>query len=202
MDYISYKKVEDFILSSFGSFAQATTGVSKLFLLDNDWPKISGDYIGMQILTIDDDGWGQDQERDVNGNLLDTVNFRVVIEIIAIREKLEAVTNAVLATPMSTLWQLNHSLKGDRDSKYKYLYSKDIGFLECTNPTRVDTVLDGISKEKRARMTVFLHCSFKDNTIANPINPIEKVFANASVYPYGNATTPDVIQNIEANENT
>jgi hypothetical protein len=182
MNYDNYKKFEDFILTSFGIFSQSVTGVTKLFLLDQDWPSTTTDTLGIQILSIDDDGWGFDNGYDVDNNFQNTVGFRVVLELIALRERKDSTTSEVTATPMSTLWQLNHSLKGNKDSKYKHLYSKGIGFLECTNPTRVDTVLDGVRKERRARMTVFLHCLVKDlDSVVVP--PIETVFINASIIP-------------------
>jgi len=182
MNYDNYKKFEDFILTSFGIFSQSVTGVTKLFLLDQDWPSTTTDTLGIQILSIDDDGWGFDNGYDIDNNFQNTVGFRVVLELIALRERKDSTTSEVTATPMSTLWQLNHSLKGNKDSKYKHLYSKGIGFLECTNPTRVDTVLDGVRKERRARMTVFLHCLVKDlDSVVVP--PIETVFINASIIP-------------------
>jgi len=193
LSFVDYAALEQYVLNQIGTFASESTGITKLFLLNKDWPKVSDPYLGFQILNYDDDGWAYDGGYDENGHLINYVGFRIVVEIMAIR-----------GNPLATLAQLNHAFRGYKDLRYKHLYSKGIGFLECTNPSRADTVLDGIETEQRARMTAIFHATVQDidPTVVNTIdlvvvngNQIYKpeffIELSNNIYEYTNFTLPD-----------
>lgn len=177
MAITDYASIEKFLLNQIGLFTKDATAIGKLFLLDSEWPKILDPAIGTQCLTFDDDGWGMDDGYTTDEKMRNTVTFKVAVEFIAVR-----------GTPLSTLTQLNHALRGFKDLRYKYFNSQNIGFLDCTNPTRADTVLDGLSLEKRARMTAFFQLAVQDiDLIAT--TTIDTIYVNSSTIHVG-STVP------------
>lgn len=177
MAITDYASIEKFLLTQIGLFTKDATGIGKMFLLDSEWPKILDPAIGTQCLTFDDDGWGMYDGYTVDEKMKNTVTFKVAVEFIAVR-----------GTPLSTLTQLNHALRGFKDLRYKYFNSQNIGFLDCTNPTRADTVLDGLSLEKRARMTAFFQLAVQDiDLIAT--STIDTIYINSSTIHIG-STVP------------
>lgn len=177
MAITDYASIEKFLLTQIGLFTKDATGIGKMFLLDSEWPKILDPAIGTQCLTFDDDGWGMDDGYTTDEKMKNTVTFKVAVEFIAVR-----------GTPLSTLTQLNHALRGFKALRYKYFNSQNIGFLDCTNPTRADTVLDGLSFEKRARMTAFFQLAVQD---IDPIatTTIDTIYVNSSTIHVG-STVP------------
>lgn len=177
MAITDYASIEKFLLNQIGLFTKDATGIGKMFLLDSEWPKILDPAIGTQCLTFDDDGWGMDDGYTTDEKMKNTVTFKVAVEFIAVR-----------GTPLSTLTQLNHALRGFKALRYKYFNSQNIGFLDCTNPTRADTVLDGLSFEKRARMTAFFQLAVQDT---DPIasTTIDTIYINSSTIHIG-STVP------------
>lgn len=177
MAITDYASIEKFLLNQIGLFTKDATGIGKMFLLDSEWPKILDPAIGTQCLTFDDDGWGMDDGYTTDEKMKNTVTFKVAVEFIAVR-----------GTPLSTLTQLNHALRGFKALRYKYFNSQNIGFLDCTNPTRADTVLDGLSFEKRARMTAFFQLAVQD---IDPIatTTIDTIYVNSSTIHVG-STVP------------
>lgn len=177
MAITDYASIEKFLLTQIGLFTKDATGIGKMFLLDSEWPKILDPAIGTQCLTFDDDGWGTDDGYTVDEKMKNTVTFKVAVEFIAVR-----------GTPLSTLTQLNHALRGFKALRYKYFNSQSIGFLDCTNPTRVDTVLDGLSFEKRARMTAFFQLAVQDTDLI-ATTTIDTIYINSSTIHVG-STVP------------
>lgn len=173
MAITDYASIEKFLLNQIGLFIKDATAIGKLFLLDSEWPKILDPAIGTQCLTFDDDGWGMDDGYTTDEKMKNTVTFKVAVEFIAVR-----------GTPLSTLTQLNHALRGFKDLRYKYFNSQNIGFLDCTNPTRADTVLDGLSLEKRARMTAFFQLAVQDTDLI-ATSTIDTIYINSSMIPVG-----------------
>lgn len=177
MAITDYASIEKFLLGQIGLFTKEATGIAKMFLLDSDWPKILDPTIGTQCLTFDDDGWGMEDGYTVDEKMQNTVTFKVAVEFIAVR-----------GAPLSTLTQLNHALRGFKALRYKYFNSQNIGFLDCTNPTRADTVLDGLSLERRARMTAFFSLAVQDiDSIST--TTIDTIYVNSSTIHIG-STTP------------
>lgn len=182
MALINYKAVEDYLLNQLLLFAKDATGITKVFQTDQTWPEVKQPMLGLQVISVEYAPWATSEYFEADDTNINTVSGTYVIEIIAVNQPVLNV--AQTTTPMSTLMQLNHALYGFNALRYKHFTSKNIGFLDATSPTRTDSIQDGLNKQQRARMTVFLTMAVSD---ADPIKTttIDKVQIEQNVYQIG-----------------
>lgn len=164
--------IEDKILSQVGLFIKEATKSTltpdgiKVFLLDRDWPRITEEYVGVQVTNIKRNGRAfYETPSDVNGRTIAINWYEVLVEIIGFRGR-----------PTSRLMQLTHALE-HQYLKREFLLDKGIGVSQVSSVSKADTVLDGVKKELRARMTLVLNIGVSD---ADPILPgiAENIFIN------------------------
>lgn len=182
MALINYKAVEDYLLGQLCLFAKDSTGITKVFLTDQTWPEVKQPMLGMQVISVDYAPWATAEENDSEDNNINTVSGTFVVEIIAVNQPVTSV--AQTTTPMSTLMQLSHALYGFNALRYKHLTSKNIGFLNTTSPTRTDSIQDGLNKQQRARMTVFLTMAVSDIDSIKTTT-IDKIQLAENIYQIG-----------------
>lgn len=169
-----FYEIEDAILNQFGLFIKEATksltlpdGV-KMFLLDRDWPRVTEEYIGIQLTNTKRNGRAYYPEQlDGSGRQIAVNYYEVLLEIMSFRGR-----------PTSRLTQITHSLEHIH-LKRKYLSDFGIGVAQVSSVSKADTVLDGVEKELRARMTLVLNIAISD---ADPILPgiAETLFVNVS----------------------
>lgn len=164
--------IEDKILSQVGLFIKESTKSTltpdgiKVFLLDRDWPRITEEYIGVQVTNIKRNGRAfYETPSDADGRTVAINWYEVLVEIIGFRGR-----------PNSRLMQLTHALE-HQYLKREFLLDKGIGVSQVSSVSKADTVLDGVKKELRARMTLVLNIGVSD---ADPILPgiAENIFIN------------------------
>lgn len=146
---MSYTVIEDTISESLADYIAELFPTIGFFLLDEDWPRIDGPYIGMQIIETDRTGFSDYKGLDGNGLEIHEVGYTNRVELIAFRD-----LNG--EKPVNILQRVQHLLH-DPALTHKYFTSNNIGILDVSSIVKADVVLDGERKELRARMIIDIH---------------------------------------------
>lgn len=151
---MSFTSAENSVLTAIGSFLLAIHPDTKLFYLDEDWPSIDGPYFGLQITNIDKVGYPDHIGYDVNDKSITTQGYYLQVELIAFRGTSTENPNGMLHAALQYF--------RDEELHYKYFTANKVGILDFSNITKIDTVLDGVHKEKRSRMLVDVHVTIEE----------------------------------------
>lgn len=151
---MSFTEAEKCVLTSLGGFLLNIEPTAKLFLLDSDWPRIDGPYFGIQSLTVDKTGYSDLAGFNGDDEQIHHVGYILELEIIAFR-------GTTAMKPNGMLQKVQHLFR-DQELMWEYFTKNNVGLLDTSGITRIDTVLDGTEKELRSRMTIQCHITIEE----------------------------------------
>lgn len=140
--YEQIEAYENGILFNIASFLKRLTGLT-VYVMDKPFIAPEGPYLTLRIITSGDSGGWSQKHSEENEMFSYVMDNNYDIELTAIRGRPTTMLSYVLA-----------ALRGADELKYKYLYSKGIGFLSATSVAQANTVLDGDKTELRARIVL------------------------------------------------
>lgn len=131
---------ENNFLNNVASYLKAATGL-EICLAGKPFIAPTTPYMTIRIIDGDDSGGWSSNFAFENEMMQTQMEAKFDVEVMAIHGRPTTLLMYVLAT-----------LRGNKELKYQYLYSKNIGFLSASNVSNANTVLDGDKTEQRARM--------------------------------------------------
>lgn len=183
---MSFTDAENKVLTAIGSFLQEVNTEAKLFYLDEDWPTINGPYFGLQVLNLDKIGYPDHKGYDETFRAVSSQGYYLQVELIAFRG----------SSTENPTGMLHSALQFFRDEElhYKHFTANNVGILDFSNISKIDTVLDGIHKEKRSRLLVDVHITIEEvslipSTLIETIN-WDSTVDSATVTSSGSVTYP------------
>ena len=168
------------LLEKFGGFIKSATGLD-VYLLGHEFTRPAGQYIGLNIMSIDENAYSLANFYDANGFLTSAVNYNVRVTVTCFR------SNAY--TP---LMKLKQRITSGSVLWNTYFTDKSIGYLSSTAVNRVDVPLDTITFEERAYMIFDFNMTAVE-TEDFTSTPVEQVVITSTAYDQTPLDTTPVV---------
>lgn len=152
-----FQHLEDLLLESLAGMVKELYPDITLVRLDEDYPKVEGAYVALQVMSYTETGEDDEYYLDTGFKVI-TMGYEVNVDFQAFR-----VTSSG-ERPMQVLKRLKHHLYDD-EFRYKHLTKNKIGYLRSSSVARRDVFLDSQEKELRARMNAVFHVTISDQPV-------------------------------------
>lgn len=166
---------ENRFLEQLGLFTHAVSRGKKVFVIDEEYPAMEEESIGIKILEVVPSlAYSHTGYYDLENRGLIVSDFITTVEFVAFH-----------GTPMITLTMLANAFRSMDELKYELLQKWNISFMDTTNVSENNTIYDSIQTIKKASVI----CRFNTRVMVRDLLPTEyietikfKIKQNESVF--------------------